>query len=185
MPVGPDAVHGRHHLMPRKLLILRHAKSAWDTDAPTDFERPLAKRGRKDAPRMGSWLRERGLIPDLVISSPAQRARETTLGACESMGLGAKQIAWEPRLYAADPGTLLEVLKEHPKKPKTLMIVGHNPGLELLFEHLCKDLPVPADGKLLPTATLAVLDMPDHWQDLGSGSAGLVSITRPRQLRET
>ena len=65
--------------MPRELLILRHAKSAWDTNAPSDFERPLAKRGRRAAPRVGRWLEEQGLIPDHVVSSPAERAKQTVI----------------------------------------------------------------------------------------------------------
>ena len=72
--------------MSRELLILRHAKSAWDTSAATDFERPLAKRGRRDAPRVGRFLLDQGLIPDYVVSSPAERAKQTVIGVCEQLG---------------------------------------------------------------------------------------------------
>jgi len=170
--------------LPRRLLLLRHAKSAWDSDAATDFDRPLAKRGRKDAPRIGHWLREQGLVPDLVVSSPAQRARETTLHACKAMGVKEARIRWEPRVYAADPATLLAVLGDYTESPASIMLVGHNPGLELLLEHLCANLPDTEDGKLLPTAAVAVLDMPQQWRELEAGSATLHSLTRPRNLSE-
>ena len=169
--------------MHRQLLILRHAKSAWDTDAASDFDRPLAKRGRKDAPRMGKWLRKSGLTPDYVISSPALRAQQTAIEACKAMGIDRKQIHWEPRLYGAGAATLLAVLGACPAEPATVMIVGHNPGLEMLLQHLCGgNTPVSADGKLLPTATVARLRMPEVWDNLPRGAADRVAITRPRSL---
>ena len=172
--------------MSRQLLILRHAKSAWDTDAPTDFERPLAKRGKKDAPRVGRWLRQQGLIPDYVVASPAERAKQTTNKVCRELGVKKNQVKWEPRIYEGDTQDLLKVLADCPQKAKTVMLVGHNPGLEFLVEYLCKekDLPEPADGKLLPTAAVAHLRMPTNWKQLETAVAGLISITRSRSLPE-
>jgi phosphohistidine phosphatase len=71
--------------MSRELLLLRHAKSDWETGALDDFDRPLAKRGRKEAPGVGEWLLREGLVPDLVISSPAERAKETASLVCDAM----------------------------------------------------------------------------------------------------
>ncbi len=169
--------------MSRYLLILRHAKSDWDTNARSDFERPLAKRGERDAPRMGQWLKKQKLVPDQVVSSPALRARQTSEKACKEMGIKEKQIDWDDRVYAATEGELLRVLADCSKKKKTVMLVGHNPGLEDLVAYLAgKGLEIPADGKLLPTAAVACLKMPENWNDLKEGDGEVVSITRPKEI---
>ncbi len=170
--------------MSRQLLVLRHAKSAWDTDAETDFERPLAKRGKKDAPRMGKWLRDHELVPDHVVCSPAERAKQTAVAVCKPLGLDKKTIHWDEHIYLGTTEALLEVLGDCPPAADRVMIVGHNPGLEDMVEYLCGVVDVPADGKLLPTATVAHLEMPDAWDTLAGGSARLMSITRPRSLEE-
>jgi phosphohistidine phosphatase len=168
--------------MPRDLLILRHAKSDWSTSATRDFERPLAKRGRNDAPRMGEWLAREGLVPGAIVSSPAERARETTLLVCKSVGFKLKKVFWEDAVYAANLSELLGVLAGCPADAASVMLVGHNPGLEDLVDFLADGVEEPADGKLLPTAALARLEMPEDWGHLKSGCARLLSITRPRDL---
>jgi len=169
--------------MSRHLILLRHAKSAWDTGATSDFDRPLAGRGERDAPKMGKWLKKQGLVPDAVVSSPALRAKQTSEAACQKMGIKPKEITWDNRIYAATASELLKVVKEYRKKTKTLMLVGHNPGLEDLLLHLAGDrLQVPPDGKLLPTAAVAYLELPDNWQGLAEGAGKLVSITRVKDL---
>ncbi len=170
--------------MPRELLILRHAKSDWDTPAASDFERPLAKRGKKDAPRVGEWLYREGLIPRLIVSSPAQRARETALKVCKCLDLPRKRIVWDQDVYDADLHTLLAVLARVPVAADLVLLVGHNPGLEELLRHLAGgDVEESPDGKLLPTATVARLEMPNDWSALAPGCAALVSIVRPKQLK--
>ncbi len=169
--------------MSRYLLLLRHAKSAWDTGAATDFDRPLANRGERDAPNMGRWIKKRGLVPDIVISSPALRAKQTSESACQKMGIKQKKINWDNRVYAADTSELLEVLKGYKKKPKTLMLVGHNPGLEDLLQYLAGDnIQLPPDGKLLPTAAVAYVKLPVDWKDLTEGAGQPVSITRVKDI---
>lgn len=169
--------------MPRHLLILRHAKSAWDTDAATDFDRPLAERGKKDAPKVGKWLHRQNLIPDHVVASPAKRAKKTARKVCKALGIDKDQIQWEPRIYEAGATRLLEVLADCPPSAKTVMLVGHNPGLETLLVYLCgPNIEVPEDGKLLPTATVAHLEMPKDWSQLETGTARLLSLTRPGML---
>lgn len=171
--------------MPRELLILRHAKSDWDSGAASDFERPLAKRGKRDAPRIGSWLYREGLVPDLILSSPAERARQTAAKVCKSLDIKKKFILWDAQLYAANLAQLLGVLARCPAPAKMVLLIGHNPGLEELLRHLAgEDLDAPEDGKLLPTATVARLEMPDDWSALPPGSGHLLSITRPRQLAD-
>jgi phosphohistidine phosphatase len=169
--------------MPRELLILRHAKSDWDSKAPSDFDRPLTGRGKHDAPKVGTWLYREGLVPDHVVSSPAERARQTAVKVCKSLEIAKGQILWEPEIYEANLDDLLGVLGRCPAEAATVLIVGHNPGLETLVRHLCgEDLDPPADGKLLPTAALARLEMHERWDRLERGCAQLVSITRSRAL---
>ena len=170
--------------MPRELLILRHAKSAWDTDAPSDFERPLAKRGRRDAPRVGRFLRDQGLVPDYVVSSPAERARQTVIAVCAKMDIEPEQINWDSRIYHGSSGSLLSVLNGCPPHARRVMIAGHNPGLEILLRNLCNDeVPMPSDYKLMPTAAVAHLEILSEWSQLKGGLARLVSLTRARSLK--
>jgi phosphohistidine phosphatase len=170
--------------MPRELLILRHAKSDWDSNGASDFHRPLAKRGKKDAPRVGEWLYREGLIPQVIVSSPAQRARETAVKVCKCLDLSKKDIVWDEDVYDADLPVLLGVLARIPQDAELALLIGHNPGLEELLRHLAgADVDEPADGKLLPTATVARLEMPNDWSKLDHGCAGLVSIVRPKQLK--
>lgn len=171
--------------MARQLLILRHAKSAWDTDAATDFERPLAKRGKGDAPRMGAWLKEQNLVPDHIVSSPAKRAKQTTMRACKAMDAKKDKVNWDPRIYGAGTQDLLEVLAEAPGKADRVLLVGHNPGLEFLFSFLAeKSGEIDPELSMIKTATLVVLDMPDDWKSLESGCAKIVKIQYPRELAE-
>ncbi len=168
--------------MTRELLILRHGKSARSAGSD-DYHRPPKDRGRRDAQRVGVWLAQRQLIPDYVISSPAQRALVTAQEACKAMGLYTGRIHREKRLYGADLNTLLEVLGECPDASRRLMLVGHNPGLEDLLGYLvATELPFGNDNKLLPTAALARLGMPDRWSGLPKGCASLIALTRPAQL---
>jgi phosphohistidine phosphatase len=171
--------------MPRELLILRHAKSDWDSGVAADFNRPLSKRGKNDAPRVGAWLYREGLVPDLVVSSPAERARQTASKVCKCLDIKKGRIHWDRDIYEAEAQTLLSVLSRCPPDAATVLLIGHNPGLEHLLMHLVgDDLEIPDDGKLLPTATVARLEMPDDWHDLPCGSAQLVSITRPKSLKD-
>lgn len=169
----------------RRLLVLRHAKSAWDTEAKSDFDRPLAKRGNRDAPRMGAWMRAQGLNPEHIVCSTARRARDTAQGVGEGLGIQESRVVWDDRIYEASLRSLLEVLADCPEDAESVMIVGHNPGLEMLTSYLGgKSVDIPQDGKLLPTATLAELTMPDDWSDLQAGDATLVRTKRPREIME-
>jgi phosphohistidine phosphatase len=170
--------------VPRELLILRHAKSDWASGAPTDFDRPLAPRGRKDAKAMGRWLRDQALAPGLILASPALRARQTSERLCRAAHIPETAIVWTPAIYEASLGTLLRLLASDAGGRPRVMLVGHNPGLEQLLVHLADDtVPGTPAGKLLTTAALARLAMPEQWHDLAPGTATLLSLTRPRDLR--
>ncbi|MGD2062394.1 MAG: histidine phosphatase family protein [Nitrospirota bacterium] len=169
--------------MGRQLIVLRHGKSDWASGAAVDFDRPLAQRGRRAAKRMGKWLRAERLVPDHVASSPAERARQTAVRVCRAAGLKEAAISFYPEIYLADVEDLLAVLAACPADASRVMVVGHNPGLEELVAYLAAgDVAIPPGGKLLPTAAVAILEMPDDWQGLIMAAARLVSITRPRDL---
>jgi phosphohistidine phosphatase len=171
--------------MSRELLILRHAKSAWNTGAARDFDRPLAKRGRRDAPRVGRFLAREGLAPDYVVSSPARRARQTVIAVCAELGIDEASIHWDERIYHAATGTLMDVLAESPAAARRVLIAGHNPGLESLLRTLCHHhVPMPDDFKLLPTAAVARLSIPAPWSEVDGGTAELLSLTRARSLSD-
>lgn len=168
--------------MSRTLILLRHGKSDWSTDAD-DFDRPLKKRGKNASIQVGEWLSANKRAPDFVVSSPAKRAMQTAEIACEAMGTKKKDIYSRKHIYLATPEELLYVLEDCPEQAQRVMLVGHNPGLEELLYYLANgSLTIPEDGKLMPTATLAILDMPDTWKHLQSGSAKLELLIRPREL---
>jgi len=118
-----------------------------------------------------------------VVSSPAKRARQTAVKVCDSLEIRKHQIVWEPELYEATLDTLLGILGRCPPTAATVLLIGHNPGIEDLVRHLCgDDLEPTGDAKLLPTGALARLEMPEQWGQLERGCAQLVAITRPRAL---
>ena len=161
----------------KTLLVLRHAKSSWNDPALHDHERPLNKRGRRDAPRMGELVREYGLIPDVVLSSDAVRARLTAEAVAE-VARYAGEILVDPHLYMASPADIISLLPTVRENAETVMIVGHNPGLEKLVEQLT------GERHDLPTATLAQIGLPiDQWRDLKLSTRGrLVGLWRPEEL---
>jgi phosphohistidine phosphatase len=169
----------------RLLLILRHGKSDWSTGKP-DFERPLKERGRLGAQQIGAWLLGQGLAPDWVVSSDAERAKGTAEEVVKTLGMKPSDIHWERRVYAAYRDELLAVLRDCPPSAKRVMLVGHNPGLEDLVTYLAgAQVEIPPDGKLLPTAALARLSMPEQWDRLDAGCARLESVIRPADLPKT
>src|SRR5215470_8706335 len=111
----------------KTLYLVRHAKSSRDDPSLPDKERPLNKRGRRDAPRMGERLAKRDVKPDLILSSPAVRALATAEIVSRKLGYAIKDIVVDERLYGADPNDLLDVIHELGEKPKRVMLFGHNP----------------------------------------------------------
>ncbi|MGH8558020.1 MAG: SixA phosphatase family protein [Methylococcales bacterium] len=168
----------------RRLILLRHAKSSWQSDAENDFDRPLAKRGKQDATKAGLWLNHQKLVPDLILSSPAKRARKTILKVCNELNFDMDAIGWIPEIYDASLNDLLQILNNCPDEAKTVMMVGHNPALEYLLEYLCKDrIPLAADGKLLTAGGIANLELTTKWSAMSRSSAKLLSITRPAEMK--
>lgn len=163
-------------------MVLRHAKSAWPDGVP-DHERPLAPRGRRDAPAAGRALADAGCLPDLALCSTAVRARGTWEAAAAEWN-SPPPVRFDARLYGADVAGLLEVVHEAPAEVGTLLLVGHNPGLEELVLALAGDGPDDAlDAVRLkfPTSAIAVLSWyGPGWSALTPGAARLTSMTVPR-----
>ena len=161
----------------KTLLVLRHAKSSWNSPALDDHERPLNKRGRRIAPRMGELMREYGLLPDVIISSDAVRARLTAEAVAEAARYTG-EVLLDPHLYLACPADILSLLTTVRANAGTVMIVGHNPGLETLVEQLT------GERQDLPTAALAQIGLPIvQWRDLKLSTRGtLVGLWRPEEL---
>jgi len=179
----------------RRLILLRHAKSDWP-DVP-DRDRPLAKRGRRDAPRMGRWLHEHGYQPDVVVVSDAARTRQTWDRVAPELG-GSPAVRFEPRAYAASALTLLYLAQELPARYRTALLIAHNPGLSELAASLATppesdpendpesdsatgNAPHPAIS--LPTAAVAIFEFPGDWPSLTPGHARLTNLTTPADLR--
>ena len=162
---------------------MRHAKSDWSTDAGSDFDRPLAPRGRKDAPRMGRWLQEQALYPDKFISSPARRTRETALSVAAALAYPQQQIIWEQQAYDASLHDLLAIIVNRAPAAGRLLLIAHNPGLDTLLEYLARDAPGRTEsGKLMTTAAVAVLDFGSAAICAEPASARLQCLVRPREL---
>jgi phosphohistidine phosphatase len=167
--------------MSRELWLLRHAK-AEQNDSIEDFDRALKKRGKQAAQRMGEWLKQQQLIPDLVISSPAKRAIATAKRVLEAMDARDVTITEDKRVYAEGFERLKTVLAECPVTAQRVLLVGHNPELEDLLIHLVSVEQLPDSDKLLPTTAFARLAMPDDWTQLSAASAQLLSITLVKSL---
>lgn len=171
----------------RDLFIMRHAKSDWNNDLISDFDRPLNKRGMHDAPRMAlwldNWIASNNLSIDLLVSSPAIRAKQTSEEIISQLKLPDSAVIYDKRMYLASIGTLHDIIRETDEKYKSVMLIGHNPGLENLAVNLSKDqLPIGSDGSLITTANIVHLRLTQPWKNLENRTSELVQLMRPRQL---
>jgi phosphohistidine phosphatase len=158
----------------KTLLILRHAKSSWDNPDLADFERTLNKRGRAVAPFVGNLMREREVRVDLILSSLARRARETATLVKEAAEFDA-EIRYDERIYEASPISLLYLLAETEDETDSILLVGHNPGLEGLIKILTGGM------QPMPTAALAQVELNIvHWNEIAAETGKLNFIVRPK-----
>jgi phosphohistidine phosphatase len=161
----------------KTLLVARHAKSSWADPGMSDHDRPLNERGKEDAPRMGRFLKDQGLVPDLIISSTAKRARKTASKVAKACGYpGEVELAGS--LYLGHPSDYLQVLQQLDDEYPCVMVVGHNPGLEACVEDLT------GEYAKMPTGAVAQVALEiDRWSDLATPPGGrLVSVFRPKEL---
>lgn len=164
----------------RTLVLLRHAKSDWPPGVP-DLERPLNRRGRRDAPQVGRVLAEQAPL-DLVVVSPARRTMDTVEAVLSKLPIGLEPKV-DPRVYAADVPELLTVLSAVPPAAERVLLVGHNPGIEMLAAYLSGNTDAPEFQALLtkyPTAGLAEIVLPGGWGELDAGCGELISFDVPR-----
>ena len=166
--------------------LLRHAKSDWGDARARDFDRPLNERGLKGARVMGEHIKGTGRAFQRILASPAVRVSDTIENAAKAWG-HAFPVEWDRRIYLASSATLMDLLRDLEGDPESVLMIGHNPGLEDLIFDL-----VPEDGssplrdvveEKFPTATYAVLELPiDRWDEIDEGCARLVELVRPRDL---
>lgn len=153
------------------LVLLRHGKSDWSGGEP-DPLRPLARRGRLQVPEAGRWLADHVGVIDLAVVSPAVRTRETWRLAAAELAV-PPPVREDDRVYAAGAGSLLDVLRELPEEAATVVLVGHNPGVEDLVARLS------GRGVPMPTSALAVLDLSGPWSAAGDTTGVLRAQGRP------
>jgi phosphohistidine phosphatase len=171
--------------VPKRLILLRHAKSAWDNPSLADFDRPLSTRGRKSAPIMGAYLARRGMVPGLVLTSSAKRALET---------LDLVYAGWQVKptvrklksLYLAMPREMLRRVQAIGRDPDCVMLVGHNPAIADLASWLCSTGEMAHRGSLahkFPTAAVAVIDFAvEDWAEVDAETGKLVDFATPKQV---
>lgn len=167
----------------KRIMLLRHAKSSHDNHDLKDFDRPLAKRGRKDAPRMGKFLKQVNILPGHVESSPAQRARQTTELFLESAGLIDVNVEWNKELYYGGARDYLTTIQNAPKGTDTILLVGHNPLMEEIVSLLCNG--EGAYTARMPTAALACIEHPAmEWSQIKPGAARFQWLMIPKLLKK-
>lgn len=162
-----------------RLILMRHAKSDWGDPGLSDHDRPLNPRGERDAPRMARWLADAGWVPDLVLASTAMRVRETIQGM-QSLWQPVPTVLFSGNLYLASPEEILRSIRSDAISGKTLMVVAHNPGLQILVSQLT--------GELVgfPTAAMALFHLSgEHWSDaISANTACLVHLIRPKEIED-
>ncbi len=163
----------------KKLFLIRHAKSSWSDPAVSDFYRTLNKRGKRDAPFMAKKLAEAGGNPDLVLSSPAKRARKTARIMARAVGYPKNRIVYDDRIYSASVEDLFHVLQEGAKRCSELFLVGHNFAIT--------DLAVLLTGGVIeniPTSGIVAIQCPvKKWADISSGCGKIEFFDFPKRHR--
>lgn len=160
----------------KQLLLIRHAKSDWGESGLSDFERPLNKRGKANAPVMAERLASTGLVPLQMVSSPAVRAISTAKIFAETWGFSKKQIKEEQAIYEASVSTLIKVINRLDNSSNFTALFGHNPGLTLLAIELCD-----CDVYNIPTCGVILIEFPFYdWQMVSAGTGALKLFDSPK-----
>lgn len=159
----------------KKLYVIRHAKSSWKDHALNDFDRPLNKRGKDNAPLMGDKLRDKNIVPDIIISSPALRAKTTAKIIAELVHYG-KEIIVDERIYESTPAELHDILIAVDDKNNTLFLIGHNPGLTMLVREY-----VEFNKNIVTCGIVEIAFDCDRWTDISAENARLISFDYPKK----
>ena len=164
----------------KRLYLLRHAKSSWDFPDLDDFNRPLNKRGQRDAPFMGKLLKKKKIVPDLIVSSPAVRAAVTARTIAENLEYSEKKLQFDPRIYDASASQLLSIIQEINESITSIILIGHNPSLTALANIL-------SDRRIdnIPTCGFVDLDLDvKTWQESKAGCGHLRLFEYPKKHKK-
>ena len=163
------------------LYIMRHAKSDWSGPQTSDFERPINGRGRRNAVRVGQWMSDNDYIPQRIISSPAARAKETIeLVTAQITKFNHEDLIYQDELYLAGFTQLIEIINTYQNDVQSLMLIGHNPGIENLVNYLCSQSDNPET--VVTTANLFIFEYTDHHFNPTADSCTLIEAIKPREL---
>lgn len=167
--------------MKRTLVIIRHAKSSWANPLQSDFDRPLNDRGERDAPKMGERLKALGLLPDLIVSSTAKRAKQTAKRIAQGVGYRSEDIQWVDALYHCIPSVFPEVIAEISEVIQTLFVVAHNPGITEFANELSDQFRIDN----MPTCSLVAVSFEaNYWSDFHSAVKRVILFECPKKLHE-
>jgi len=159
----------------KNIFLVRHAKSYWGDQSLSDFDRPLNKRGKNDAPFIGKILKEKSVKPDFIISSPAKRARKTAIVIVDKIGYPEKKIIFDEGLYEASIKDILKILKQVDEVHQSVMLFGHNPGLTLLNNFISDNY---IDN--IPTCGVVALEFDKNWKELDKNSCTQLFFEYPK-----
>jgi phosphohistidine phosphatase len=159
----------------KTLYFARHAKSFWGDQSIPDFDRPLNKRGKRDAPFMGEVLKDRKVKPDLIICSPSKRTKKTAIEIAYKIGYPEKKIQFNEDLYEASSNTILKVIKKIGENYDSVMIFGHNPGLTMLNNHLSNQY---IDN--IPTCGIVALQLDKKWSEIDENTCNFLFFEYPK-----
>jgi phosphohistidine phosphatase len=161
----------------KKLFLVRHAKSSWDYSELSDFERPLNQRGKRDSPFMAKLLSQQGVNPDLIISSPANRAITTAKYFCDPLDYKFQNLQIEPELYEATGNEILDIIADCDNKHKSLMLFSHNPGLTDLADQL-SDKPI----ENIPTCGVVAFSLNiNKWDEINKNNSKVIFFEYPKK----
>lgn len=161
----------------KTLYLVRHAKSSWKDESLSDFERPLNKRGKRDAPFMGKLMKQQGIKPDILISSPANRALTTAKIFCNEIGYPFEKLIIEPKLYMASSQHIFELVKNFDDKYESVMLFSHNPGLTS-FVNIFLNRKIDN----IPTCGIAALQIDiEYWEEIQTEKYELLFFEYPKK----
>lgn len=165
----------------KTIVLVRHAKSSWKDPDLNDFDRPLNKRGKRDAPFMGKKLKDMQIMPDVILSSAAKRAKQTARTVAEEIGYPKKKIVFDDKMYHSGEKYLLELVRSQDNRHETLMLFGHNPDFNYLAKMLLRENPISN----IPTAGVCCIRFDvETWKMVKEGNGKIVFIDYPKRYTD-
>jgi phosphohistidine phosphatase len=166
-------------LIMKILYLVRHAKSDWDNSSLSDIERPLNKRGEKDAPKMAKILSKKDIKPELLLSSPSIRTKTTAKYFCKELDYDYRNVTIDNKIYLASPKTLLDIINNIDNKLNSIMMFGHNPGITELVNILSSK---SVDN--VPTCGIAAMAFNvNHWNEIDESNSSLLFFEYPKEYK--